>query len=60
MFPRSRSDIHNTVRYPHGIFIVLDHKHGISKVAQMCQGRKKLVVVALMQADRIVISPESS
>ena len=35
MFSRSGSDIHNTVRGPHGILIVLHHQNAVSQIPQV-------------------------
>ena len=35
MFSRSRPDIHNTVRRPHGILVVLYHQHAVSQIPQI-------------------------
>ena len=48
---RPRTDIHNVVSRKHGVLVVLDHDERVAKVAQPPQGRKQLVVVALMQTD---------
>lgn len=35
VFSCSRSDIHNTVRSQHGIFVMLHHQHGISQISKV-------------------------
>ena len=48
---RARADIHNVVSCKHGVLVVLDHDERVAEVAQPPQGRKQLVVVALVQTD---------
>ena len=48
---RARTDIHNVVSYKHGVLVVLDHDERVAEVTQPPQGRKQLVVVALVQTD---------
>ena len=48
---RARTDIHNVVSCKHGVLVVLDHDERVAEVTQPPQGRKQLVVVALVQTD---------
>ena len=48
---RTRTDIHNVVSCKHGVLVVLDHDERVAEVTQPPQGRKQLVVVALVQTD---------
>ena len=47
----TRSHIHNVVRLPHGVFIMLHHDQGIAQIAQAFHRGDQLVVVALVQTD---------
>ena len=47
----ARADIDHVVRRADGVFIMLDHNHGIAEIAQVNQGAEQALVVALMQAD---------
>ena len=48
---RARTDIHNVVSCKHGVLVVLDYDERVAEVTQPPQGRKQLVVVALVQTD---------
>ena len=48
---RARADVHDVVSREHGVLVVLDHDKRVAEVAQPPQGRKQLVVVALVQTD---------
>ena len=48
---RARTDIHNVISCKHGVLVVLDHDERVAEVTQPPQGRKQLVVVALVQTD---------
>ena len=48
---RPRTDVHDVVSRKHGVLVMLDHNERVAEVAQPPQGRKQLVVVALMQTD---------
>ena len=52
---RARTDIHNVVSREHGVLVVLDHDERVAEVTQPPQGRKQLVVVALVQTDRRLV-----
>ena len=49
--PGGRADIHNVVRGPHGVLVVLHHNEGVAQVPQALEGVQKHVVVPLVQAD---------
>ena len=51
MASRSGAYVHDKVRRPHGVLIVLHHDQGVADVPQMLQGFQQLVVVPLMQTD---------
>ena len=51
MDPGGRADIHNVVRGPHGVLVVLHHNEGVAQVPQALKGVQKHVVVPLVQAD---------
>ena len=44
--------VDNVVRRPNGLFIVLDHDHGVAQVAQPQQRRQQTPVVALIRQAR--------
>src|SRR5947199_297231 len=39
------------MRASNGVFVMLNHEHGISEIAQAGEGGQEAIVVALMQAD---------
>ena len=43
--------IHNKVRLPHGILVMLHHNEGIAQIPELFQGHKQLVIVTLVKAD---------
>ena len=45
------TDVDDMIGGANGVFIVLDHDHGIADVAQASQGTEQALVVALVQAD---------
>ena len=47
----ARPEVDHPVRRADGLFIVLNHQHGIAQIAQTEQGLHQAPVVALMQAD---------
>ena len=47
----TRADIHQIVRGPQGILIMLHDDQGIAQIPQILQGGQQLGVVTLMQAD---------
>ena len=49
---RSRSEIHDVVRCPHRVFVVLDDDHRVALVAEAGEGRQQAGVVAGVQSDR--------
>ena len=51
VLPGPRPDIHNIIRRPHGVLVMLHHQNGVSQIPQMLQRVQQLVVVPLMQAD---------
>ncbi len=51
MLPGPRADIHDIVRRPHGILVVLHHQHRVAQVPQMDQGVQQLVIIPLVEAD---------
>ena len=55
MRPGARSDVHNIIRRPHGIFVMLHHKEGIPQIPQILERGKQLVIVSLVQPDRRLI-----
>ena len=55
MFPGSWTDIHDTVRRPHRIFIVLHDDHTVSEIPEMFQRFQQLIVISLVQSDTRLI-----
>ena len=51
VFPRSRSDVHHTVRRPHGVLIMFHHNQSIAKIPQVIQRLQQFVIVSLVQSD---------
>ena len=51
----ARAHVDQIVGRADGIFVVFDHQHGITQIAQPRQGFKQAVVVALVQPDRRLI-----
>ncbi len=49
------AEIDHVIRAANGLFIVLDHQHGIAQITQIFQRRQQASVVAMMQADRRLI-----
>ena len=49
---RARAKVDHVVGRPHGVFVVLDHDHGVALVAEIEQAVQQLVVVTGMQPDR--------
>ena len=49
---RARPHIDYVVSAANGIFIMLDHYHGIAQIAQMLKRANQTLIVALVQADR--------
>ena len=47
----TRPKIEHVIRRPNRIFIMLHHKHSISKITQSFQRLKQSIIVALMQSD---------
>ena len=45
------ANVHDEVRRPHGVLVVLHHNQGVADVPQVLQRPKQLVVVPLVQAD---------
>ena len=60
VLPGSRPDIHDAVRRPHRVLVVLHHDQGIAQIPQMPQCRQQLVVVPLVQADAGLIQDISN
>ncbi len=52
---RARTDIHDAVRSPHRILVVLDHDQRVAEVPQSLQRREQLVVVPLVKTDARLI-----
>ena len=48
---RAGTHIHNVVRCPHGVLIMLHHNQGVADVPQMLQSGQELVIVPLVQTD---------
>ncbi|CAH0326741.1 hypothetical protein SRABI106_04759 [Rahnella aquatilis] len=55
MYACTRTNINNMVGSADRVFVVLDHNHRVTEVAQVDQGFQQTLVVALMQADRRLI-----
>lgn len=51
MHPGSRPHVEDIIRLADGIFVMLDHQHGIARVAQVFQRGQQAVIVTLMQTD---------
>ena len=51
MYARCRSDIHNIISSPHGVFIMFNNNQCISQIFQIHQRPQKLIIVSLMQTD---------
>ena len=51
MLTGSRSDIHNPVRFQHGILIMLHHNQSVAQISQILQCLQQLIIVSLMQTD---------
>ena len=51
MFAGSRTDIHNTVRCAHGIFIMFNHNQTVTQITKTHQCTKKLIIISLMKSD---------
>ena len=45
------TDIHNPVRFQHGILIMLNDDQRIAQISQILQRLQQLVIVSLMQTD---------
>ena len=43
--------VHQEVRRPHGILVMLHHDQGVAQIPQVAQGTQQLVIVPLVQAD---------
>jgi len=52
MAASARSQVHDIVRGPDRLLVVLHDQHGVAEVAQLLEGREQSRIVALMQADR--------
>ncbi|MPL73132.1 hypothetical protein SDC9_18925 [bioreactor metagenome] len=52
MHPRPRTDVEDIVGLADHVLVMLDHQHGVARVAQVLQRVDQPVVVALMQPDR--------
>ena len=50
MNTRSRADVNDMISRHNGFFVMLDHHHRITKVAQARQCIKQAAIVALVQA----------
>ena len=48
---RAGANVYDVVSRKHGVLVMLDHDERVAEVAQPPQGRKQLVVVALVQTD---------
>ena len=48
---RARAEVDNKISSPHGIFIMLDHDNGITKIAQSLKAFDKPFVVSGMQSN---------
>ena len=48
---RPRAEVDNKISSPHGIFIMLDHDNGISKIAESLQAFDEPFVVSGMQSN---------
>ena len=46
-----RTHVHNEIRRPHGVLIVLHHHQGVAQIPQVLQRLQKLAVVPLVQAN---------
>ena len=55
MLTCSRTNINNKVSRTHCILVVFHHNQGISKVTQMLQRRKQLIIITLMQSNARLI-----
>ncbi len=51
----ARAEIDYVVGAADGLFVVLDHQHGVAQVAQVFERGQQAAVVAMMQADRRLI-----
>ena len=51
----ARADVDDIVGRTHSVFVMLDDKNGVFKVAKMFEGGDEFVVVALVKADRRLI-----
>ena len=49
--PGTGTDVHNVIRRPHGVLVMLHHDHRISQIPQPFQGGNQLVIVPLVQTD---------
>src|SRR5690606_29832520 len=50
--PGPRTEVDDSIRHAHGVFVVLDHDHRVSLIAQVAQTFEQHRVVARMQTDR--------
>ena len=55
MHPGTGTKVEHMVGSADRVFVVLDHDHRVAQVAQMFEGAKQAVVVALVQADRRLV-----
>ena len=47
----TRAHVHHIICGANGVLVMLDHDHGVAKIAQMFERSDKTLVVTLMQAD---------
>ena len=52
---RAGTEVDDVVGGANRFFVVLDHDHGVAKIAQPAERGQQLAVVALMQADRRLV-----
>ncbi len=55
MASRAGAEIDHVIGAANRLFVVLDHEHGIAKIAQIFESRQQAAVVAMMQADRRLV-----
>ena len=51
MLSRTGSDVHDTVRGPHGVLVMLHHQYAVAQIPEMGQRLKELVIIPLMEPD---------
>jgi hypothetical protein len=48
---RGGADLEQVIGGPHGLFVVLDHQHGVASITELQQGAQQALVVAGVQPD---------